>query len=89
MNNKCPRCESSIRQNNGKNRSGSQRVLCCNCGKSYTTNPKEKGYPEEVRQQAIKMHFAGSSGRTIGNIMGFNKANIYNWAKKNQACVDK
>jgi len=83
INKYCPHCQSSVRQCCGKNRSGSQRVVC-ECGKKYTINPKVHGYPDEVRKQAIKMHFTGSSGRQIGNIMGFSKANIYNWAKKIQ-----
>jgi len=87
-NRKCPQC-GGIVVNNGKNRSGSQRVVCTKCGKRFTPNPKERGYPQEVRDQAIKMHFAGSSGRQIGNVMGMSKANVYIWAKKKRDNVDK
>ena len=76
----------------GKTGSGSQRALCLDCGKSYTLNPKKKGYSEEVRRQAMKIHFAGASGRKVGQVMGFSKANVYNWckqAKKNAGDVDK
>ena len=89
---KCPKCESELRQSYGKNRSGSQRVKCVSCGKTYTLNPKEKGYSEEIRCQAMKIHFAGASGRKVGQVMGFSKANVYNWckqAKKNADGVDK
>ena len=86
---KCPKCGSSLSQKYGQNRSGSQRVLCVDCGKTYTLNPKERGYSQEIRDQAIKLHFAGASGRTVGQVMGMSKANIYNWAKKNPAIVDK
>jgi len=85
----CPRCGSSMRQNNGKTQCGSQTAKCLECGKFWTVMPKQKGYSEEIRQQAIKLHFAGLSGRTIGKVMGMSKANIYNWAKKNPALVDK
>ena len=78
----CPRCGSSLRQNNGKSQWGSQRAKCLECGKFRTINPKKKGYSEEVRTQAIKLHFAGASGRTVGKVMGMSKANVYNWAKK-------
>ena len=86
----CPKCSSVESQRlNGKNRSGTQSIVCGKCFKYYTLNPKTRAIPEEVRSQAIKMHFAGASGRTVGKVMGFNKANIYNWAKKNPADVDK
>ncbi len=75
--------------NSGKTEYGSQRKLCTECGKRFTPNPKKKGYPKEVRDQAIKLHFAGASGRTVGNIMGMSKANVYNWVKKIPSDVDK
>lgn len=88
----CPRCSSLLRQYNGRSKAGSQRVVCLSCGKYYTLNPKTKGYSEEVRRQALKIHFAGASGRKVGQVMGFSKANVYNWckqAKKNPGDVDK
>jgi len=85
----CPRCGSSLHQKNGKTQCGSQRAKCLECGKFWTINPKNKGYSQEVRNQAIKLHFAGASGRTIGKIMGMSKANVYNWIKKNSDDVDK
>jgi len=89
---KCPKCESELSQRYGKNKSGSQRVMCLGCGKIYTPQPSHKGYSEEIRQQAMKIHFAGASGRKVGQVMGFSKANVYNWckqAKKNADGVDK
>jgi len=85
---KCPECK-GLTVNNGKNRSGTQRMSCTECGKRFTPNPKEKGYPQEMRDQAIKMHYAGSSGRQVGKILGMSKANVYIWAKKNLGSVDK
>lgn len=86
---KCTRCGSSLYQNNGKSQCGSQRAKCLVCGKFWTLNPKKKGYSQEIRDQAIKLHFAGASGRTVGKVMGMSKANVYNWAKKNSDYVDK
>jgi len=86
---KCPRCGSSLSQNYGRNRAGTQRVLCTECGKTYTLNPKTKGYSKEIRDQAIKLHLAGSSGRQVGKVLGMSKANVYIWAKKNLDSVDK
>lgn len=79
----CPICGKKENQvNAGKNRSGSQRCFCKECKKYYTLNPKTREYPEEVRQQAIKTFYAGASGRGVGKVFGFSKANVYNWIKK-------
>lgn len=51
--------------------------------KIYTFEPKTRKYPEEVREMAIKAYYAGASGRGVGKIFGFSKANVYNWIKKN------
>ena len=77
----CGKKENQV--NAGKNRSGSQRCFCKECKKYYTLNPKTREYPEEVRQQAIKTFYAGASGRGVGKVFGFSKANVYNWIKKN------
>ncbi len=66
-----------------KNRSGTQKCFCNDCKKYYTLEPKTREYPEEIRQQAIKTFYAGASGRTVGKVFGFSKANVYNWIKKN------
>jgi transposase-like protein len=59
------------------------------CGKAWTLNPKKKGYSQEIRDQAVKLHFAGASGRTVGKVLGMSKANVYNWVKKTEPSVDK
>lgn len=79
----CPLCHKKENQvKMGHNRSGTQRCMCKECGISYTIDPKKHEYSEETRQQAIKMHKEGISGREIGRILGINKANVYNWIKK-------
>ena len=81
---KCPICGKTEHQRNcGKNRSGTQRCFCTECKKYYTLNPKTREYSEEVRELAIKAYYAGASGRGVGKIFGFSKANVYNWIKKN------
>lgn len=84
----CPKC-GGLLVNSGKTEAGSQRMLCTVCKKRFTPNPKKSGYSQEIRDQAIKLHFAGASGRTVGKVMGMSKANVYNWAKKKQEDVDK
>ena len=80
----CPKCKShSGQMKSGKNRSGTQRIVCRHCKKSYTPEPKRHTYSEEVREQAIKTYYSGVSGRGVGKIFGMSKANVYNWIKKN------
>ena len=82
-NRRCPKCGKIENQiNKGYNRSGTQRCMCKECGVAYTLNPKKREYSEEVRQQAIKTYYAGVSGRGVGKVFGFSKANVYNWIKK-------
>ena len=80
----CPQCKAEDGQmKNGKNRSGTQTMLCRHCKKSYTPEPKQNAYSEEMREMAIKVFYAGASGRGVGKVFGFSKANVYNWIKKN------
>ena len=86
----CPYCQNSDKQVwNGKNPSGSQKFKCMECKRVHTPNPNSKAYPEEIRSQAKKLAIAGMSGRRIGQIMGFSKANVYNWCKAevSKACT--
>ena len=53
------------------------------CKIYYTPEAKRVAYDESVRAQAIKTYYAGVSGRGVGKIFGFSKANVYNWIKKN------
>lgn len=82
----CPRCGAEDGQmKNGKNRSGTQTILCRYCKKAYTPEPKRRIYSEEVREMAIKTYYAGASGRAVGKVFNMSKANVYNWIKKNDA----
>ena len=80
---RCPKCQSEKNQTNyGKNRSGTQRCKCNNCEHTYTLAPKNRAYPEEVRQQAIKAYYSGVSGRGVGALFGMGKENVVRWIKK-------
>jgi len=86
----CPKCGQNTNQvNDGKNRSGTQRCKCKDCNITYTLNPKRNAYSEEVRSAAIKTYFSGVSGRGVGRLHSFSKANVYNWLKKTESSVDK
>jgi transposase-like protein len=79
----CPRCEEKSGQmKNGLNKSGTQSMLCRHCKKAYTIEPKKRSYSEETRKLAIKIYYAGASGRGVGKVLGMSKANVYNWIKK-------
>lgn len=87
----CPRCGAAEGQmKNGKNRSGTQSMLCRHCRKSYTIEPKEIAYSEEKRILALKIYYAGVSGRGVGKILNMSKANVYNWIKrkKNEMMIE-
>ena len=81
----CPVCgEQRGQMRNGANRSGTQTYRCRYCGKCHTPEPKGRSYDEETRKLALKMYYSGVSGRGVGQIMGMNKSNVYNWIKKNR-----
>jgi transposase-like protein len=80
---KCPSCGAESKQHsNGHNRSGTQRIWCRHCGKTYTIEPKQREYPSETKDAAIKMYYSGVSGRGVANYFGFNKSNVVRWLKK-------
>ncbi|MCL2057295.1 MAG: hypothetical protein FWH02_08785 [Oscillospiraceae bacterium] len=82
-NKKCPECGKVENQRkNGRNRSGTQRIVCGHCKKSYTLEAKRHAYSEETRELALKIFYAGASGRGVGKVLGMSKANVYNWVKK-------
>ena len=82
-NRRCPKCGKAENQiDKGKNRSGTRRCRCLTCEIYYTPEPKRNAYDEDMRDKAIKTFYAGVSGRGVGKIFGFSKANVYNWIKK-------
>ena len=44
---------------------------------------KRHAYDEKTRELALKIYYAGASGRAVGKILHMSKANVYNWIKKN------
>jgi len=80
---KCPKCGRTENQmKKGRNRSGTQRCMCKECGVAYTIDPKKREYSEETQKLALKMYYSGVSGRGVGKVLGMSKANVYNWIKK-------
>ncbi|MCA9998131.1 MAG: IS1 family transposase [Anaerolineales bacterium] len=76
----CPKCQSTDHQiKAGYTPAGSQRYRCRACGCRYTPAPKESGYDEEVRLQALSLYFEGLSLREIGRLLNVNHQSIHNW----------
>ena len=77
---KCPYCASEIRQRKiGQTKAGSQRYRCELCGRGYTPEPKEQGYPAEVREQAVRLYIDGNNFRRIARQLKVNHQSVINW----------
>lgn len=88
MSQECPSCEiKELQIKTGRNRSGTQRVLCRGCGKTYTVEPKPRGYAEAVREKAIRMYVEGNNFRRIGRLLGVNHQSVVNWVNAYQANI--
>lgn len=76
----CPHCHQVEKQvKAGRNRSGSQRMLCKLCNRRYTPEPNEAGYPEQMRQQAVEMYVDDTNFRAIGRRLKVNHQTVINW----------
>lgn len=76
----CPRCFAQTNQiKNGRTAAGSQRFRCKLCGCTYTPQPQDQGYDEEIRQQALVLHLEGLSLRLIGRLLAVNHQTVANW----------
>lgn len=88
MSQECPSCETKERQiKTGRNRSGTQRILCRRCGKTYTFEPKPRGYAEEVREKAVRMYVEGNNFRRIGRLLDVNHQSVVNWVNAYHAKI--
>lgn len=82
----CPRSHQTTPQNRaGKTQSGSQRYKCMHCGCKYTPKPKQHGYPDEVRKQALQLYVDGMNMRRIGRHLGVYHRTISLWVKASAA----
>ena len=78
----CPSCHSKeVQIRDGFTPAGSQRMRCKLCGCRYTPLPKEKGYDEDVRLQALTLHLEGISLREVGRLLDVNHQSVANWIK--------
>ena len=73
---KCGRTE---KVKNGFNR-GKQRYKCKNCGCNYTGT--KNGYPDEVKQEAIRYYLEGIGFRRIERLLKVSHVSVINWVRK-------
>jgi transposase-like protein len=86
MNIKCPHCQNTTAQvKAGKTRTGSQRYKCNPCKRLYTPEPKQQGYPDEMRQNAVRMYVDGQNFRQIARQLGVDHKSIMNWINAHAA----
>lgn len=77
---KCARCGAKTKQiKSGRTKAGSQRYECKQCGKRYTPQPKEQGYSQELRLQALRLYVDGMNLRRIARHLGVNHQSVANW----------
>ena len=78
--NQCPYCQETRQQvKAGQNNSGSQRWRCKGCGRYYTPEPNQHGYPEALREQAVQMAVDGVNFRRIARHLKVNHQSVINW----------
>ena len=51
------------------------------CDRKYTPEPKRKGYPDEIRKQALQMYVDGINLRRIGRHLGLHHRTVSLWVK--------
>jgi len=81
----CPQCSSAKRQTKaGFTRSGSQRYFCTACAKTYTPQPKPRGYAPALRQQAVSMCLEGIAQRKTARVLHVAVQSVVNWCQQAQ-----
>ena len=82
----CPLCERSAALiKAGLTAAGTQKVRCKSCRKTFTPHKKERGYPKEVRQMALKLYLEGNNLRRIGRLLAVNHQSVANWINQYHA----
>jgi transposase-like protein len=80
--NTCPYCQSTILVKRGHNRSGSQRLLCRDCGHTFTPQPNRRGYPDEMHHRAVQLYLEGTNLRRIGRLLGIDHMTAADWIRQ-------
>lgn len=77
---KRPPCQTCLqRVKIGRNRSGTQRYKCRECGHTHTPEPALNGYAPHLREEALRLHLKGTKYRRISRILKVNHQTVINW----------
>jgi len=57
----------------------------CKC--KYTPEPKPRGYPEEMRRQALQLYIDGMNLRRIGRHLGIHHRTVSLWVQAHAASL--
>ena len=74
----CPKCGSKKVRKNGKSR-GMQRMICCECGKTFPSEPKR--ISKEIKQKALMMYLNNVGIRKIALIFNVSPTSVLRWIK--------
>lgn len=78
----CPNYKHTESQSKaGFTKAGSQRYCCTLCGIRYTPEPKQHGYSDALRLQAIRMYVDGMGFRQIGRHLQVDHVTVMTWVK--------
>ena len=82
---RCIYCGSEKVVYNGKNRTGRQRMMCCNeeCKhKTFQLEYKNNGSRPEIKSKIVEMAVNGSGVRDTGRILGISVSTVIRVLKK-------
>ncbi len=82
----CPHCQEAdpvVRY--GTNRSGTQRLLCKRCERTFTPQPKDRSLTPEKEEQITAALTERLSQRAIARVLRVSRDTIRRTAKKKQA----
>ena len=77
---RCPKCKGEEKTKNGF-KSGVQRYKCKSCGCNYTKSTP-RGYPIEVKREALRYYLEGIGFRRIERLLGISHTAVIYWVKK-------
>jgi len=57
------------------------------CGSKYTPEPKQHGYPDDMRKQAVQLYVDGMNLRRIGRHLGIHHRTVSLWVEASAASL--
>jgi insertion element IS1 protein InsB len=78
----CPECKSTHINKNG-HKKGKQNYICIKGKRQFIDDYQpQKGYPEEVKRECLKMYVNGMGFRAIERVKNVHHTTIINWVKE-------